>query len=754
MKAPEIGGPDTGREDPRASSGFTALLELLVFATFVAVSIGTYFILTSGWQKENLLTPATTAALLIANLVPSMGLLVLFGRRIAKARAERTAIGGNGRLHVRLVAIFSMIAAVPTLLVAIFASMLFQYGVDFWFSDKSRGMFENAASFAVGYNEENVADVTRNAVAMASDLRAQFPAMPITSKPFQQYLIWQSVTRRLNQAAIIEVGEDGIARTPVMLSPDRKPATDRITPAVARALSSGDEVVSIDGPDRYAAATLLLPDSQVYLYVSRDSEMLGSGQLQRAQTVLTDYNVLFARSKQLQLQFNIALFLLSLALVGLAVWIALAVADRLVNPVLELVTASRRVAEGDFSVRVPETNSKDEIGTLSSAFNRMTLQLNGQTSALLQANSQLEARRSFIETVLSGVSSGVMSLDQERIIRLLNRSGEHLLGSDRHALIGHRLADIAPELDEFVARKDGEAIVQVAVKGDPRTLAAKTVHDEQGYVVTFEDITQQLLDQRRAAWSDVARRIAHEIKNPLTPIQLAAERLQRRYGETVEGDRSTFRKLTETIVRQVADLRRMVDEFSSFARMPKPVFREENITELAKQAMFLHEVAHPAIRFEVAMGEQISPMVCDRRQMAQLFTNIIKNAVEAIHHKPKSVETSGEDMILLDIHQPEHDRLVIRLSDTGVGLPKERSAIVEPYMTTREGGTGLGLAIVKKIVEEHFGEISFEDRPGGGTVVTLIFDPQTLGPLAVVADHERREGEGIPASLTRIIQGS
>lgn len=749
MKAPEI-----GNEDARASSGFTALVELLVFVTFVSVSIGTYFILTSGWQRQNLLTPALTAALLIANLVPSMGLLVLFGRRIAKARAERTAIGSNGRLHVRLVAIFSMIAAVPTLFVAIFASMLFQYGVDFWFSDKSRGMFENAASFAVGYNEENVADVTANATAMASDLRNQFPAMPITSKAFQQFFIWQAVTRRLNQTAIIEIGDDGIARTATMLNPDKKPATDRITPDVVRALASGKEAVSIDGSDRYAAATLLLPDSHVYLYVSRDSKLWGSGQLQRAQTVLADYNELFARSKQLQLQFNIALFLLSLMLVGLAVWIALLVADRLVNPVLELVTASRRVAEGDFSVRVPENNSKDEIGTLSSAFNRMTLQLNGQTSALLQANSQLEARRSFIETVLSGVSSGVMSLDQDRIIRLLNRSGEHLLGADRADLIGQPLAHIAPELDEFVTRKDGEAIVQVAIHGDPRTLAAKTVHDDLGYVVTFEDITQQLLDQRRAAWSDVARRIAHEIKNPLTPIQLAAERLQRRYGETVEGDRSTFRKLTETIVRQVGDLRRMVDEFSSFARMPKPVFREENIAELARQAMFLHEVAHPAIRFEVDMGEQINPMVCDRRQMAQLFTNIIKNAVEAIHHKPKSIENNIQDEIILDIHQPTHDQLVITLSDTGVGLPKERSAIVEPYMTTREGGTGLGLAIVKKIVEEHFGEITFEDRIGGGTVVKLLFDPQTLAPLASGAAEEVRDCEGLPATLTRQTQGN
>jgi two-component system nitrogen regulation sensor histidine kinase NtrY len=260
----------------------------------------------------------------------------------------------------------------------------------------------------------------------------------------------------------------------------------------------------------------------------------------------------------------------------------------------------------------------------------------------------------------------------------------------------------------------------------------KRVKTETGFVLTFDDITDQLLDQRRAAWSDVARRIAHEIKNPLTPIQLAAERLQRRYGKEIESDPATFEQLTGTIVRQVGDLRRMVDEFSSFARMPKPVFRDENIVEIGRQALFLHEVAHPQIRFTLDAPEPAPILVCDRRQLGQALTNIVKNAVEAIDQKPEEVR--GGDEIAMRIREAdgsgEGSRLVIEIADSGIGLPAERGRLTEPYMTTRAKGTGLGLAIVKKIVEEHFGSIDFEDRADGGSLVRLVFDIDSLSRLA------------------------
>jgi two-component system nitrogen regulation sensor histidine kinase NtrY len=247
-------------------------------------------------------------------------------------------------------------------------------------------------------------------------------------------------------------------------------------------------------------------------------------------------------------------------------------------------------------------------------------------------------------------------------------------------------------------------------------------------VLTFDDITEQLLDQRRAAWSDVARRIAHEIKNPLTPIQLAAERLQRRYGKEIASDPETFEQLTGTIVRQVGDLRRMVDEFSSFARMPKPVFNEEPVAEIARHALFLHEVAHPDIAFALEAPEPSPLLVCDRRQLGQALTNIVKNGVEAIQQKREEGKGDGPDSIAIRILEGE-GRLCIEIADTGMGLPVERSRLIEPYVTTRVKGTGLGLAIVKKIVEEHFGSIEFEDNKGGGTLVRLVFDAETLARL-------------------------
>jgi two-component system nitrogen regulation sensor histidine kinase NtrY len=265
------------------------------------------------------------------------------------------------------------------------------------------------------------------------------------------------------------------------------------------------------------------------------------------------------------------------------------------------------------------------------------------------------------------------------------------------------------------------------------------VRYQDGSVLTFDDITDQLTDQRRAAWSDIARRIAHEIKNPLTPIQLAAERLQRRFGGEIESDKDTFERLTGTIVRQVGDLRRMVDEFSNFARMPKPVFRDEDVHEIARQALFLHEVAHPAITFTLEPPDGEFRMVCDRRQLAQALTNVVKNAVEAIESRRNRGEHSlAGDRVELKLHR-EDNLLVIDVLDTGVGLPEDRERLTEPYMTTRVRGTGLGLAIVKKIVEEHVGEIAFLDRPGGGTHVRISFDAERLASLANEESHRNQE---------------
>ena len=721
----------------------TPAIELGVLAIALTIAAATYFVVAHTGRPEGLIAPGVVALLLVANLVPGVALMMLLGRRIARRRAARSPVGGEGRLHVRLVALFSIVAAVPMVLVTIAASLLFQYGVQFWYSDRSRGVFENATTLTrTSYNQilQRWEEAT---VTMATDVARELEERAIDDPRFGAFLFQQTYFRSLSEALLFQVAANGELQTLAFVNPYDLDLARQVSADAVVQLGRGQRsVVNVTG-DRIQTVTRLPGSSRVYLYAARvtnPKEM--TTQTERAEAALANYRSLLVRARTLQLQFNAALLLLSLLIVGVAVWIALAVADRLVRPVAELVDAARRVEGGDLAARVQETRERDEVGTLSNAFNRMTERLEEQNTALVTANAQLDSRRALIEAVMSGVSAGVISIAPDRTIRLINSSALLLLGL-ADPPIGRPIAAVAPELDALLDGTAREAIIQLSAAGEARTLAVRIARDGTGPILTFDDITQQLLDQRRAAWSDVARRIAHEIKNPLTPIQLAAERLQRRYGGKVEEGDTTFGRLTETIVRQVGDLRRMVDEFSSFARMPKPVFREESLVDVARQTLFLHEVAHGAIRFEIRHDEPGPILVCDRRQIGQALTNIVKNAVEAIEATGR-----GEGAIVMELVE-EAGRTVITVADDGVGLPPERDRIVEPYMTTRARGTGLGLAIVKKIVEEHFGTISFADRPDGGTLVTMTFDTTMLGGMAGQAD-DTTDGDGASfAALTR-----
>jgi two-component system nitrogen regulation sensor histidine kinase NtrY len=705
-------------------NNLVAWVELATLAVAVAILVASYFIVTAESTADRLLSPAMVALLLISNLVPGVALLVLIGRRIAKRRAARSLVGGGGRLHVRLVALFSLIAAVPTLLVVIFASLLFQYGVEFWFSDRARGMLENASILAQETYAQNRDDVQAQTVTMASDLIQFLQEAPIENPLFQEAFARQVYQRELSEAAIL-VAKPGVGlQTLIMVDPYDRGESNVVKPEVMEKIRRGSPAVVTETNDRIEAVVPLGVKEEAYLWAARVANPKMLAQAQRADTVLQDYKRLLGRSRALQLQFNIALLAVSLLIVGAAVFIALAVADRIVRPLGDLVDAAQRIAGGDLTARVEQPVRQDEIGSLANAFNRMTRRIEEQTGAL-------ERRRAFIEAVLSGVSAGVVSVDVHGKVLLMNSQAAALLKVGPLHAVGRSLADLAPELGALAMSGDRSEIVQLNSTGEARTLAVRVVGDESGRVLTFDDITQQLLDQRRAAWSDVARRIAHEIKNPLTPIQLAAERLQRRYGKQISDETGTFTRLTETIVRQVADLRRMVDEFSSFARMPKPVFRPESLTDIARQSLFLHEVAHPEIRFDFQQEDDAQPMVCDRRQIGQALTNLVKNAVEAIEQKSESGEDGYAGQVTLSIARCDDPaRLTVTVTDNGIGLPQERDRLVEPYVTTRVRGTGLGLAIVKKIVEEHFGTMQLADNPGGGTIITTSFDLEMLANIA------------------------
>jgi two-component system nitrogen regulation sensor histidine kinase NtrY len=722
---------DSWLQRERASGRFYDRISVLIGLFLVGMIALSGWLLTRNAEPGTLLKPPVVALLLIAILLPAISLMALYARKVAVSRAEQGGLG-SGRLHVRLVALFTAIAAVPTVLVAIFASVLFQSGLEFWFSARARNMLENTVQVARSTYDYELGRVGAEATTMAGNMAEGLARVPIDDPRVSQALAAQTYLRSLNEAAIIhlEAGKNiqtlAVASGAYGLSLDES----RIRAAVALLQGKpGDAAVDAKAPGRVAVLTRLgdLPDT--YLYVGRvDPEV--SGQIARANDVLRDYRALLAKSHVNQLRFNAALLLGSLIVVGLAILTALKLADRLVRPVGELVTAAGRIEAGDFSARVPVSKgAQDEVQTLATAFNQMTERLEEQTTELRTANTQLDTRRAFIEAVLSSVTAGVIAVDSKHRILLLNRSAETLLEQGEQ-IEGKALKSVSPELDEFMRGQQSEANVLLTAEGAARTLAVKRVRYQDGSVLTFDDITDQLSDQRRAAWSDIARRIAHEIKNPLTPIQLAAERLQRRFGQEVSSDKDTFERLTGTIVRQVGDLRRMVDEFSNFARMPKPSFREENVHEIARQALFLHEVAHPAVSFVLEPPTGDFRMVCDRRQLAQALTNVVKNGVEAIESRRNRGEHNlSGDRVELKLHETD-GLLVIDVLDTGVGLPEDRERLTEPYMTTRVRGTGLGLAIVKKIVEEHMGDIAFLDRAGGGTHVRISFDTAKLAALA------------------------
>ena len=711
---------------------------VILLAGILAASVT---VISKSGEPGSLLSPPLIALLLITILIPAIGLMVLLSRRLAMARAEQGGLAG-GKLHTRLVALFSVIAAVPTVLVAIFASLLFQSGLEFWFSDKARGMIENTVAVAQTTFNHEVERVSLETLTMSGDLAAYLRAVPIEDPRFAEGFGRQVLNRNLSEAIIINIGGDGVIRSLALVNPYDRPLEKVITRAKIGEL--GDkESVAITSDDRIGSLVKLDYAPNTYVYAARVFDPQFKQQMDRARDVTVVYRELLERSRLYQLRFNAALLLGALIIVGLSIFIALRIADRLVRPVGQLVDAAGRIEAGDFSVRVPVVPPIDEIGMLSSAFNRMTGRLQEQTGALVAANEQLDTRRAFIEAVLSSVTAGVIALDEESRVLLVNRSAETLLEPEGQEIEGRALKEVSEELEEFMAGEAREANVTIATEGEQRTLAVKRLRYSDGTVLTFDDITEQLTDQRRAAWSDIARRIAHEIKNPLTPIQLAAERLQRRYGKEVTTEPETFERLTGTIIRQVGDLRRMVDEFSNFARMPKPVFCEENVHDIARAALFLHEVAHPGMTFSIDPVHADIRLVCDRRQLSQALTNVVKNAVEAIETRRNRGEMSFEgDKVEVKVREAG-EQIVIDVTDTGIGLPEERERLTEPYMTTRVRGTGLGLAIVKKIVEEHMGEIAFLDRAGGGTHVRIAFDAHRLAPLAneTAAERAARRGE-------------
>lgn len=740
---------------------FYPQLELAVTLLTVILGLSSYAYVTGKRLPAEGLSPSFVTGLLVINLLPLMGLLVLIARRFAILLSNRRQGLAGARLHVRMVALFASVAAVPTLLVVVFASLLFQFGVQFWFSDRARTVLDNADRVAQAYVSENKARLVDDVIAMGRDVRGYVFDYGVGSKSFVDGLAFQVAARNLSEAAVFTSNSNGL-RIESQFGLEGKPLSSRMLTRKVMDDQIGQPRVIVSSGDRIEAVVQIDNLARRFIYVSRKVDPQVLNQVARTQNALSEYKSLIERSRLLQWRFNLILMVVSLIILAVAVWFALWLANRLVTPVAELSAAAERVGAGDLDARVPIRGVVDEIGTLSRAFNRMTGQLKAQQNALVSANQLLDRRRQFTEAVLSGVSAGILSIDSGGFIRLANNSAAQLLESSEGELAGRPLIDAVPELAALldVALAEGEAAGQIKIArgNDLQTLAvqiAAETGNARSFVVTFDDISSQLADQRSAAWAEVARRIAHEIKNPLTPIQLSAERLQRKYAVQIKDDPETFAILTATIVRQVGDLRNMVDEFSSFARMPKPIFRAETIADIVRQTMFLQEVAAPSIVIRLEQGEAgeagLTHFICDRRQIGQALTNVLKNAVEAIEARllRDGAGSAGEIVVNLSA---QRERLTISVSDNGIGLPiEQRERLTEPYVTTRARGTGLGLAIVKKIVEEHCGTLELidlgrlanvTDSPlPSGSMVRMRFDLRALAELEMAIGAERGVGD-------------
>jgi len=673
--------------------------------------------------------PNAVLSLLNLDLVLLLALGAVVAKRLIEVWAERRRGLAGSRLQIRLVVLFSLIAVTPTIIVAVFSYLFFSFGIESWFSDKVRTAISEALAVAEADLHEHQQAIRADVLAMANDLNRDAVKLALNPQHLEQVVSAQAALRGLTEAVVFDRAGHMLARSSLSFTLGFEPVPDD---AMHLADAGDVAIMTNDSDDRVRALVRLNQFGDVYLFVGRFIEPRVLNHMEETQRAAAQYEQLEGQRSGFQITFALIFMMVAMLFLVAAVAIGIHFATQLAIPVSRLITAAEQVRGGDLAARVPEGDKDDELASLSRAFNRMTYQIESQQRELREANRQLDERRRFTETVLTGVSAGVIGLDRLGRVNLPNRSASSLLGVDLEQAIGQDLAEVAPDmaglLHEVERRPDrlAQSQVQLVTGNSTRTLLVRIAAEHNGrnisgFVVTFDDITELLSAQRKAAWADIARRIAHEIKNPLTPIQLAAERLRRRYLKEIKQDPETFTICTDTIIRHVGDIGRMIDEFSSFARMPAPVLKPANLIEIVHQAVFLQRTAHPEIAFETIFPEHPVMVRCDARLVGQALINIVKNAIEAIQVRIAEHGASPNGRIRVVVSEEVGQAAVI-IEDNGKGLPQQgRERLTEPYVTTRAKGTGLGLAIVKKIMEDHQGELVLEDAEPEGARVRLIF---------------------------------
>ena len=700
-------------------------------------------------------THEVVLALLLFNAFTVFFLIGVIARELWRVLQARRHGRAGSRLHIRIVALFSVIAAVPAVLVAVVASVTLDRGLDRLFSRQTHSLIENSLIVAEAYVREHAQMVRADAIATGLELARAKPLFDQNREQFRQFINAQAGIRGLPVIAMLDKDLNVIDEAEVPLN-QAFVNTQNFAKPPREALASVNEVepqIGVFLDANYVAAVIKLRVyTDTYLYVVRLLDPRVVAQLRATREGVTQFAEIQARRLGVQIAFALMYTVIALIVLLSAVWLGLTFANYLVAPIRRLIGAAQLVSTGNLHIQVPTRGSEGDLAQLGETFNKMTHELRTQRDDIVHARDLIDSRRRFMEAVLAGASAGVIGIDAEGRVSILNRSAERLIGHGEAEALGRPLAEIAPELvDLFTTARTGrQRLVQGQVTihrgGRDRNLSVRVTSEQsgeadQGYVITLDDITELVTAQRTSAWADIARRIAHEIKNPLTPIQLSAERLRRKYGPLIKDDAAVFQQCTDTIVRQVDDIKRMVDEFSQFARMPKPVIGAEDVADMVRQTAFLQRVGNADIDIEVEIAEDPMPARFDRRLVSQALTNIIKNATEAIAAVPPG--EPGKGRILVSAVREGGD-IVIDVIDNGIGLPKEnRSRLLEPYVTTREKGTGLGLAIVGRILEEHGGRIELHDAdervPGQrGAWMRLRF---AAAPVAAESAPERKPPE-------------
>ncbi len=712
-------------------------LGLALGALFMGIAT---FVLLSDGSPLGPTRPGQVVGIVLVNLAVILLLVASLAGRLVRVWVERRRGAAGSRLHTRLVLLFSVVAVVPAMLMAGFAALFFNLGIQAWFSDRVRTALEASLSASRAYLEEHQNNIRADALAMANDLNRATVLLPDQALAFARVVATQAGIRGLTEAVVFEPILGRIVAHAGMT------AQFTLAPPPSWAIDTAREgevaVVTGDEEGRVRAVVALNQTSGMLLMIGRPVDASVLEHMQRTEAAVTAYQALDRNREGLQVTF-VMIFAVGAVLVLLAaVLIGLLLANQLAGPISRLITAAERVRGGDLSVRVEEGDADDEVGSLSRAFNRMTNQLAAQRSELMEAYRQIEERQLFTEAVLGGVSAGVVGLDGEKRVNLPNRSASALLGMDLEQAIGRPMAEVAPEFAPLLAGSGGTKEVKVGPPSERRTLLARLSPEMEGagYVLTFDDISALLVAQRQSAWADVARRIAHEIKNPLTPIQLSAERLKRRYLKQITDDPDTFKACTDTIVRQVGDIGRMVDEFSAFARMPQPVMRAEEMGRVVREALVLQQNARPEIAFETVLPPVEVQALCDRRLINQALTNLLQNAADSIAARAAMEEAPPQPIGRIRVAlEMAGSMICVAVEDDGVGLPEgeERERLTEPYVTHKTKGTGLGLAIVKKIMEDHGGRLALRDAAGGQGARAELLLPARMAELAVM---ERDDG--------------